>query len=192
MDSDKVDVITSSGDSQPTRAAWQKRAWRVTLGWLVRTHRAGWFGLAARLGLAGVFLYAGSTKIGDLARSVRATNAYEILPYGAAKVVGTALPFMEIALALLLIAGLATRFVAGISALFMTAFIAGIASVWARGIRIDCGCFGDGGALTADQSTNYLWEIVRDAALLAIAGYLLFRPYSRYAVDNTFKYEEQE
>ena len=46
------------------------------------------------------------------------------------------------------------------------AFIIGIASVWARGINIDCGCFGGGGA-DPDAASQYPWEIARDVGLLA-------------------------
>jgi uncharacterized membrane protein YphA (DoxX/SURF4 family) len=143
-----------------------------------------WFGLLARLVLAGVWLAAGAAKVSDLAESVRAVHAYQILPYAASKVVGAALPFVEIALGLLLLAGFATRLAAGLTALMQAAFIAGIAAAWARGLRIDCGCFGGGGALGAGESPTYFWEIARDVGLVALAVYLLWRPSTRLAVDN--------
>ena len=151
-----------------------------------------WTGLAARLVLAGVFLAAGGAKVGDLAASVRAVHAYDLLPYTASKVVGATLPFVEIAVGLLLLVGFATRLAAAVSAALMLVFVGGIASVWARGLRIDCGCFGGGGELAADRSPSYGWEIARDVALLAMAGYLLFRPASRFALDNAFIPEEDD
>jgi hypothetical protein len=71
-------------------------------------------------------------------------------------------------------------------------FIGGIASAWARGLRIDCGCFGGGGELAAGSSPTYFWEIARDVALLAVAVYLVWRPTSRLAVDNLFAMEEED
>jgi uncharacterized membrane protein YphA (DoxX/SURF4 family) len=151
-----------------------------------------WLGLLARLVLAGTWLVAGGSKVGDLAESVRAVHAYDILPYGASKAVGVALPFVELALGLLLLLGFATRLAAGVSTGLLALFIAGISAAWARGLRIDCGCFGGGGELAAGESPSYFWEIARDLALLAVAGYLLFRPRSRWAADNAFLIEDDD
>src|SRR3954464_15630357 len=82
-----------------------------------------WISTVVRLGLAAVFLIAGGTKIGDLAASGRAVNAYDLMPYDVAKVVGAAQPFLEIALGLLLVIGLATRLSAGIGAVLLVIFI---------------------------------------------------------------------
>jgi uncharacterized membrane protein YphA (DoxX/SURF4 family) len=143
-----------------------------------------WVSTAARLGLAAVFLVAGATKIGDLAGSARAVNAYRLMPYEAAKVVGAMLPFVEIALGLVLLVGLAVRLSAGIAALLLVIFIAGIVSAWARGLRIDCGCFSAGGDLGAGQSPAYAREILRDIGFLIVAGVLLWRPRTRYSLDG--------
>lgn len=143
-----------------------------------------WLGTAVRLGLAGVWLVAGATKVGDLAASGRAVNAYQVMPYPAAQVVGAALPFVELALGMLLLVGLGTRLAAGFSAGLLVVFIAGIVSAWSRGLAIDCGCFGSGGQLAAGQSPAYLPEILRDVGFLALAGYLLLRPRSRLSVDG--------
>ncbi|WP_434743089.1 MauE/DoxX family redox-associated membrane protein [Micromonospora sp. SH-82] len=143
-----------------------------------------WLGLAARLGLAAVWLVAGATKVGDLAASGRAVNAYQILPYDLAVVVGAALPFVELALGVLLLVGLATRLSAGVSVALLLVFVAGIASAWSRGLAIDCGCFGTGGELAAGQSPSYLPEILRDLVFLALAGFLLRWPATPVSVDG--------
>jgi uncharacterized membrane protein YphA (DoxX/SURF4 family) len=143
-----------------------------------------WVSTVARLGLAAVFLIAGATKVGDLAESGRAVNAYRLMPFEVAKVVGAAQPFLEIAVGLLLVLGVATRLVAGIGAVLLVLFIAGIASAWARGLRIDCGCFSAGGDLGAGQVPTYGREILRDVGFLVLAGILLWRPRSRLSVDG--------
>ena len=48
-------------------------------------------------------------------------------------------------LGLFLLAGLLTRWVAGAALVLLVVLIAGIAQSWARGLSIDCGCFGGGG-----------------------------------------------
>jgi uncharacterized membrane protein YphA (DoxX/SURF4 family) len=156
---------------------------RRTTGWL-------WISTAARLGLAAVWLVAGGLKVGDLAASGRAVSAYQIFPYEVAKVIGAAQPFLEIALGLLLLAGLAVRLSAGISAGLLVIFIAGIVSAWARGLQIDCGCFSTGGELSAGETPQYFWDVARDVGFLLLAGILLWRPRTRYAIDNVLMGEE--
>lgn len=142
-----------------------------------------WLGTLARLGLAVVWFAAGFTKVTDLAASGRAVAAYRLLPFEAAQVVGAALPFVEIALGVLLLLGLATRVAAGASAALLGVFIAGIASAWARGLAIDCGCFGGGGDLAAGQAPTYGTEIARDVLFGLLAVFLLFFPRTRFSLD---------
>jgi uncharacterized membrane protein YphA (DoxX/SURF4 family) len=158
---------------------------------LVRTTAVWpWISTVARLGLAAVFLVAGGTKIGDLAASGRAVNAYQLMPFDVAKVIGAAQPFLEIALGLLLLIGIATRLIAGIGAALLVLFIVGIALAWARGLQIDCGCFSKGGALGAGERPTYGWEIVRDIGFLILAGILLWRPRTRFSVDGVLMGEQ--
>ncbi|MEN3305988.1 MAG: hypothetical protein V7603_2190 [Micromonosporaceae bacterium] len=144
---------------------------------------APWLGTLARLVLAGVFFAAGASKVTDLAGSGRAVNAYQLMPFEMAKIVGAALPFMELTLALFLLAGLATRAVAALGAALLLGYIGGIASVWARGLSIDCGCFGTGGALPAGVHPSYLGDLLRDVALLLVAVFLAWRPRTRLGLD---------
>lgn len=140
-----------------------------------------WVSTAARLGLAAVWIIAGGLKVTDLAASGRAVNAYQLMPFSAAQVVGAVQPFVEIALGLLLLIGLAVRFSAGVSAVLLVIFMAGIVSAWARGLQIDCGCFSKGGA---DADPQYAWELLRDAGFLALAGILLWRPRTKVSMDG--------
>ncbi|GAA1177171.1 putative membrane protein YphA (DoxX/SURF4 family) [Kitasatospora gansuensis] len=142
-----------------------------------------WFGLVARIGLAVVWAWAGLAKVADPAEAAQAVRAYEILPESLVKPVGYGLPFLELALALLLLIGLGTRIVAVISALLLLTFIGGIGSAWARGISIDCGCFGGGGAVDSSQ-TEYLQEILRDSGFLLLAAWLVYRPRTKLSADG--------
>ena len=98
-----------------------------------------------------------------------AVRAYQLLPGDGATTVGQLLPVLEVVVGTCLVLGLLTRGAAVVSALMFVAFIIGIASVWARGITIDCGCFG-GGGYDADAASQYPWEIARDVGLLAALG----------------------
>ncbi len=145
--------------------------------------RLEWLTLATRWLLGGVLLVAGLLKVGTLEASVQSVRLYQILPFEVTAFVGYALPIVEIALGLLLLTGTFTRLSAIFGSLLMLAFIIGIASVWARGISIDCGCFGGGGEVDPTQ-TQYPQEIARDAALLLAGVWTAWRPRSPWAVDN--------
>ncbi|MGQ0843524.1 MAG: MauE/DoxX family redox-associated membrane protein [Sporichthyaceae bacterium] len=138
-----------------------------------------WLATAGRLALAGVFAVAGLSKIADPAASVRAVRAYELLPEGLETLVGRGLPAFELLLAGALLLGVALRLSAAIAAGLLAVFTAGIASAAARGLRIDCGCFGGGGPTDNPQ---YAGEIVRDAVLLAVAVTVALIGRSRWAV----------
>jgi uncharacterized membrane protein YphA (DoxX/SURF4 family) len=142
-----------------------------------------WFGLVARLVTGGVWIVAGAIKLPDPGTSVQAVRAYQLLPSGIVPTVGQLLPMVEIVVGLTLVLGLLTRGAAVLSTLLYLAFIVAIASVWARGITIDCGCFG-GGGFDPDARSQYPWEIARDVVLLLLSGYLVVVPRTRLALDN--------
>src|SRR5881397_774621 len=105
-----------------------------------------WVGVAARLVVGGVWLYAGMLKLPHPETSVSAVRSYQLLSPGLAETVGHVLPMLEIVVGGCLVLGLLVRFTSALSVLMFVAFIVGIVSVWNRGIAIDCGCFGGGGA----------------------------------------------
>ena len=154
-------------------------------GRLVRGPVADWVGLAARLLLCIVLIAAGGLKVGKPIVSARAVQAYQIFPFEIAGYIGYALPVLEIAVGLLLVVGLFTRPAAIIGAGLMIAFILGIASAWARGLSIDCGCFGGGGEIEREKAiAAYPWEIARDIGLAAAGLWLFFRPRTPFSLDG--------
>jgi uncharacterized membrane protein YphA (DoxX/SURF4 family) len=142
-----------------------------------------WCSTAARLVLAGVWAWAGVAKLGDPDAAVRAVRAYDILPEGLVKSFAWGLPFVELALAVLLLLGLATRPAAWASVGLLLVFLGATASVWGRGLQIDCGCFGGGGQAGAD-ATRYLREMGRDGLFLCLAILVAAGAPSRLALDN--------
>jgi uncharacterized membrane protein YphA (DoxX/SURF4 family) len=145
---------------------------------------ARWISTGARLVLGGVFVVAGVLKAVDPQSSVAAVSAYQLLPASLATIVGWGLPFAEIALGLLLLAGIATRVVAAVAGMLLVIFIAGVVSAAARGLSIDCGCFGGGGQVNPGE-TAYGIELVRDVGLLLLAAWLVWKPQSRFALDRS-------
>jgi uncharacterized membrane protein YphA (DoxX/SURF4 family) len=142
-----------------------------------------WLGTVARLLTGGVWIVAGALKLADPYESVRAVRAYDLLPESVVPTIGHLLPVLEVVTGTLLVLGLLTRAAAGLSALLFVAFIIGIASVWTRGIEIECGCFGGGGAKEG-ASSSYPWEIARDSGLLLLSLFLVWLRSSRLALDT--------
>jgi len=147
--------------------------------------RAGpWLTTAARLALAVVWTWAGLAKMADPDAALRAVRAYELFPEVLVKPVAWGLPFVELALAVLLLVGLATRPAAWASALLFVTFIVMIGSAWARGLSIDCGCFGGGGATSSVDAGKYALEIVRDLVFVGLAVFVAVGPASHLALDR--------
>jgi uncharacterized membrane protein YphA (DoxX/SURF4 family) len=142
-----------------------------------------WLGTVARLVVGGVWLVAGALKLPDPAESVRAVRAYRLLPEAVVPTIGHGLPILEILVGLCLVLGLLTRGAAVVSSLLLVAFIVGISSAWARGISIECGCFGGGGG-SVNATQTYPWDIARDAGLLLASLYLVVRPTSTWSLDR--------
>ena len=150
-----------------------------------------WLATAARLLLGGVFVVAGILKVPDPAAAVRAVRAYRLLPEELVAPVAFGLPVVEIAVGLALLAGVFVRTAAVASAVLLVVFLAAVASDWARGLQIDCGCFGDGGEVGAGE-TAYPAEVLRDTALLVVALALVRWPRSRLALGSRFTVENEE
>lgn len=146
-----------------------------------------WVSLAGRALLAGVLAYAASSKVLDPLATVRAVRAYKLLPEGLAVPFAHALPWVELALAALLLVGVAVRLVGLLTAGLLTVFVIGMSSAWARGLKIDCGCFGGGGPT---QNPQYLRDVLRDTAFVLVAVMVAAIPRSRLAVDPAVPPEE--
>ena len=142
-----------------------------------------WLTLLSRLILGGVLFAAGALKIGNLQKSAMAVRAYEMLPVELANFLGYVLPWIEIGIGLLLIAGASVKICGLLGAFTMLAFIIAIAQAWARGLSIDCGCFGGGGTIDPEE-TKYLFEIIRDIGLLAMGVFLYYFPKGKLSLDR--------
>lgn len=140
--------------------------------------------LVVRVLLAAILGYAGYAKFTEPAALQKvAVSSYRLLPESMVTGVAFGLPVLEMALAVMILLGFATRAMAICVGLLFIVFISGIISVWARGLSIDCGCFGGGGAIGKGQ-THYLREIFRDLGFFVLAAWLMLYPRARFAVDR--------
>jgi uncharacterized membrane protein YphA (DoxX/SURF4 family) len=113
--------------------------------------------------IGGVFIYAAYTKLRQpwmlFALSI---DSYGMLSEWAVLAVARTLPWFELTLGALLLAGVWLRYVSVAAAGLLGLFFAMMTLAYTRGLGIDCGCFGVGEALSPRT-------LARDGALLGIA-----------------------
>jgi protein-disulfide isomerase len=144
-----------------------------------------WLGTVARLVLGVVFLIAGWQKMQDPRTFLRAVRAYDASPEWLSHAIAYGMPVLEICLALMLIFGIVTRYAAAVTGVLLAFFLIGIIEVGARGIKLDCGCFGGGGGINSTgQHTTYLLDSARDIGLLALAAFLVLWPLTQISIDE--------
>lgn len=129
--------------------------------------------LALRLLLACVFLYAAYTKLRQpwlvFAMSI---DAYGLLPEWGVLTAARAIPWLELAIGILLLSGAGLRFISLSAAILLGVFFSIMLLSYGKGMGIDCGCFGVGEALTAKS-------LARDGALLVSAIVLTVLAFRR-------------
>jgi uncharacterized membrane protein YphA (DoxX/SURF4 family) len=127
--------------------------------------------LIGRLALGVVFLYAAYAKLHYAgAWHLRdyhflfafGINSYDMLSFDGALLLARVLPWVEVALGLLLISGLALRWVGVVTTALLIVFMYALSRAALKGLAINCGCFGN-------QSTSPARELVLDSLLLLTA-----------------------
>jgi uncharacterized membrane protein YphA (DoxX/SURF4 family) len=138
--------------------------------------------LVLRIALGAVFVYAGWVKLfgphlwplslEPWELFAVAINAYGILPLKAVEMVARALPWLELAVGVMLIAGLGLRVSATITSSLLLVFFSLMVRAFSRGEEISCGCFGPGEVISA-------WTLLRDGSMLAGALLLTWMSFRR-------------
>lgn len=135
--------------------------------------------LASRLILGGVFIAAGVPKILDPGAFAAAIRSYGLaLPEWFVSFSAYALPYIEVLIGLYLIIGLFTKPTAWLTTALMVVFTAALLQGIARGLDINCGCFGAG-----DGSSNLWLAFLRDIGLIALCLHIILAPLGRAGVD---------
>jgi uncharacterized membrane protein YphA (DoxX/SURF4 family) len=119
--------------------------------------------LVLRIALGAVFVYAAWTKLRTpwelFAMSI---DSYQLLPLKAVELVAHTLPWFELAVGLLLMAGFWLRSAAAATALLLAVFFGLMVRAYAKGMEIPCGCFGPNDIIS--------WKtLLRDGSMLAAA-----------------------
>jgi uncharacterized membrane protein YphA (DoxX/SURF4 family)/peroxiredoxin len=140
--------------------------------------------LLVRLGLGGVFVVAAVGKLADREGSRLAVKRFGV-PVALIGAVSTALPVLELVIAIGLVVPASAAAAAVIAGVLLLMFCAAIVRLLARGEAPDCHCFGSVGSAPVGRGT-----LARDGALVALAGFVAVSGWnhggesvSRLAVD---------
>ncbi|MDY6833606.1 MAG: thioredoxin domain-containing protein [Chloroflexota bacterium] len=133
-----------------------------------------WILLVLRIALGIIFIISSLSKLSDPIVFVDVVVGYDLLPEGLARAYGYILPWTELLVGIMLVAGLFTRIAASVSVVLAVSFI--IANIYAL-TRPDagcgenyCGCFGEALPMSSTQS------LILDWVMLAIAIPLIIFP----------------
>jgi uncharacterized membrane protein YphA (DoxX/SURF4 family) len=97
-----------------------------------------------RIALGFLFIYAGAEKISDPSGFSTSISNYKLLPVYMVNFFAITMPWIEIVAGILLVFGISVKENAFIINAMLIVFIAAISISLARGLSIDCGCFGKG------------------------------------------------
>ncbi len=139
----------------------------------MRTRDLTWMnvlGFLVRVALGAVFVYAGAEKIIHPATFAGDVANYRLLPREAVNLVAITLPWIEVVAGLLLVAGAWVRPSALIVTVLMCVFLIAIGQAVARGLNINCGCFGS----SAARKVGFV-ALGEDLLMFAAAAWLLFK-----------------
>lgn len=124
-----------------------------------------WVHLILRVSLGGVFIYAGILKIQSPQVFADSINAFQLLPDTCINLLALSLPVFEILIGGMLLIDFQLRIASFSTLILSVIFAVALTSALARGLKIDCGCFGSG-----TPSTSKTWfSLGRDVLLGAMA-----------------------
>ena len=129
--------------------------------------------LLARIALAAVFLYAAYMKLRDpwmiFAMEI---DAMHVIPGNMVEPVARTMPWLELAIGLLLLTGLQLRYVASAATALLGFFFTLLLILYVRGFQGDCGCFGPGEPLGPKT-------LARDGVLVALSVWVTWEAFRR-------------
>ena len=154
-----MDGLAPSGISHPRM---QRKLMRSSLPDVI----LDWF---IRLAVGGTFVSAGVLKILDPARFASAVGNYRLASHELINIIAILVPWIETVAGLCVLAGIWLRPSALIVTVMTGIFLLVIASALARGLNIECGCFGTiGGRKIGLQSLVIGFALFCLAALLTV------------------------
>jgi Methylamine utilisation protein MauE len=119
--------------------------------------------------IAALFLFAAVAKLLDPGAFAQQIANYQLTPWPLTAGLAVLLPALELCVGLCLLFG---RWESGAlvwTAILLAIFSAALITAIARGLSIDCGCFG-----RSVENTGTIWPLIRNLVSLAVTGFLWF------------------
>ena len=126
--------------------------------------------LLLRLGLGALWIYAGVMKLRDPQQFFEDVRNFKITGWDLSMLIAIYLPWLETVVGAALVSRRWSAGASTLSGIMALVFLGAIASAWARGLDITCGCFGHDDS----NRTNYPLHVGMNVALLVFSA-LLFR-----------------
>jgi uncharacterized membrane protein YphA (DoxX/SURF4 family) len=142
----------------------------------LRSRLMGWAFLAARLFMGSIFIYASIDKIAHPAAFAKDIYNYQILPDTLVNLAALLLPWLELFLGLCLLAGIWMPGAVLAVNVLLIVFLGALVFNMARGLDVNCGCFGVGKDATPMSGTYYL---TRDIIFAGIGAFLFISLFFR-------------
>lgn len=136
--------------------------------------------LFLRIILGFVFIYAGAEKISDPSGFSTSISNYRLLPTFIVNFFAIVMPWIEISAGLMLVFGVAVKENAFIINSMLLIFIVAILISLARGLSIDCGCFGKGNQIG-------IQKLIENALLFLFGSILIVHDSKIFSLNNYSK-----
>ncbi len=131
---------------------------------------AAWLAVPARWYLGVLFVGAAWHKIAFPQAFAVDVATYDILPLGLVNLMAITLPWIEIVVGVMLLAGVRTRAAALLVTGMMLVFVGALVIALSRGLDMSCGCFA---SQSAGEDPISLLTVFRDLAWLALGALVL-------------------
>lgn len=142
---------------------------------------------AFRIITGGIFLISGLAKISDPVRFILTLREFRLFPEIIIPLTAIYLPWLEFMLGLLVILGVLYRTASLMLACLNFIFMLAISSVIARGIEVDCGCFGLLADILKIPDMADIKAVIRNLLFVGMGIYIFLAKKTIFALENYFK-----
>jgi uncharacterized membrane protein YphA (DoxX/SURF4 family) len=111
-----------------------------------------------------LFVWAALAKLGNLAGFALQVHNFRVVPVALENLIAMTVPWIELVAGLALVTGIRRRAAAVVASTLLAVFTIAVLAALARGLDIECGCFG-----TSDASRVGVAKVLQNLAMLAAA-----------------------
>lgn len=135
----------------------------------------------ARFYMAFVWFKAGLHKVNTYMDTSQSITAYKIFTPEFSGYLATIIGPLEIAGGVLLLLGIFLKQSSKVATIVLILFIIGMGQAWARGLNIECGCFGVQPS-SNPTAAHFATSIARDFLFVFLTVWTIYRPFKKWAI----------